>query len=71
MHRSEARELIPCSVCGAETSVQDRAYAFGETGVLCYACAIDRQGEYDENRGDWAVAPYLTNVVSVGAGEEP
>jgi len=58
MHRNEMDELESCAECQAEVRVgQDRAFAFGTTGVLCSACAARRGGRYDAERGTWVVAP--------------
>lgn len=54
MHRSEIQNLATCALCGAELSVAgDRRYAFGSDGVLCYACAVERGGVYDELHDRW------------------
>jgi len=63
MHRSEARDLGRCWRCGAEVSVAvDRAYAFGEDGILCFACAAERGGIYDEAHDMWREPPSLTGL---------
>ena len=58
MDRSEMDELERCVECQTEVQVvQDRAFAFGTTGVLCSTCATRRGGRYDANRDVWVVPP--------------
>ena len=47
-----------CMICGVELDpAADRAFLFGETGVLCFDCAIERGGEYDSEQDRWVKAP--------------
>lgn len=62
MHRSEAVRLYRCAACGAETSIQDRAFPFGEDEVLCFACAVDRGGSYIEGYDKWKAAPGVQDL---------
>ena len=66
MHLSEIAQLIPCAACGAEVSQRDRAYAFGDDDLLCFACATERRGVYDEARDRWVVEPDNSDLVSEG-----
>ncbi len=56
MHRSEADalSLTRCISCASEISfARDRAFAITDEDALCYACAIDRGGVYDELHDRW------------------
>ena len=58
MHRSEARDIQRCWGCGAEVSEgADRVFTFGPDGILCFACASERGGVYDERHDHWDEAP--------------
>jgi len=63
MHRSEQAQLIPCAACGVEVSQQDRAYPFGDDELLCFACATERNGVYDEAHDRWATEPDVADLV--------
>jgi len=63
MHRSEAGSLGRCWGCGAEVSTGvDRAFAFGDAGLLCFACAAERGGVYDELHDRWTEPPRLAGI---------
>ncbi|MBM4382800.1 MAG: hypothetical protein FJ091_05465 [Deltaproteobacteria bacterium] len=63
MHRSEARELGYCAECGAEVhSSRDRTYAVDAERSLCFACAVQRGGCFDERRDLWTHAPDLSGL---------
>ena len=63
MHRSEVAQLMPCAACGADVSQRDRAFAFGEDELLCFACASQRNGIYDEAHDRWVVPPDIADIV--------
>lgn len=63
MHRSEAEQLVVCIACGAEVNPQDRPYACSEEQVLCYGCALARNGVYDEAHDRWLVAPQVAELL--------
>jgi hypothetical protein len=66
MHRSEADLLIHCSECGSEISLAvDRSYAVTEDEGMCFACAIERGGVYDELHDAWTQAPALSSSESL------
>ena len=53
-----------CSSCGAPLDGQeDRAYYFGESGALCWRCAIDRGGVYDADQERWAERPDVSDLL--------
>jgi hypothetical protein len=63
MHRSEADSLIHCSECGSEISLNlDRTYAVTEDEGMCFACAIQRGGVYDELHDSWTQPPTLSSL---------
>jgi len=52
-----------CMSCGMPVDVGlERAYAYGPSGVLCYACARRRGGVHDAERDCWTVEPDLTDL---------
>jgi hypothetical protein len=58
MHRSETPDLATCAICGAEiVPARDRAYAAGRDTFLCFACATQRGGTWDELQDRWLEAP--------------
>jgi hypothetical protein len=68
-HREEWDEQVACAECGALISrAAERGFAFGESGVLCFACAERRGGRYDADEDRWTRAPSLAGL---SAAEEP
>lgn len=63
MHRSEAEQLAPCSVCGADVSPRDRPYTYGDDQVMCFECATQRNGIYEEAHDRWVVPPHIADLV--------
>ena len=54
----EEAELSECASCGADIDVHaDRYFALSDQEVLCFECAIDLGGQYDESRDQWLVVP--------------
>jgi hypothetical protein len=63
MHREENELTGVCVVCGEPTDVTtERAFGYGEDGLVCWACAIDRGGVYDEDRQAWVKPPDLAGL---------
>ncbi len=63
MHASEAHQFEFCASCGAEVQIaRDRGYALDAERVLCFPCAVQRGGSYDEHRDLWVEAPDLANL---------
>lgn len=64
MHRSEAENQAPCAVCGVETaSALERGFDVDSETVLCYACACERGGRWDEERATWSSEPDVVSLV--------
>ena len=62
-HREELEDQVSCAGCGALISRSaERGFAFGESGVLCFACAEQRGGRYDASQDRWTRAPSLAGV---------
>jgi hypothetical protein len=58
MHRSETGELGRCAACDAEVRpALDRAYNITTRVVLCFDCALERGGRFDEARDVWTTLP--------------
>lgn len=63
MHREEFEGADRCASCGVELApATERGYAFGESGVLCYACATRRGGVYDAVQDRWSREPDLSGL---------
>jgi hypothetical protein len=58
----EETELSECAECGMEIDLhRDRYFAFSDQGFLCFECAIERGGAYDEHDDSWAVCPDVSS----------
>ena len=54
----------PCADCGAVViEGLSPLYNFGESGVLCWECAIRRGGKYDAEHDTWVEAPNTTDLM--------
>ncbi len=63
MHRSEERENLSCSSCGARVDTQPGgSYAFGTECVLCFECATERGGSYNADRDTWVEPPRVSDL---------
>jgi hypothetical protein len=63
MHRSERDRAGTCSACGGEVKGNvDRTFAFGSRGLLCFECAIERGGSYEERREIWVEEPLVDDL---------
>lgn len=63
MHRSEEERWSTCVACGsAVVPAADRCYRFGERGVLCFVCSVERGGSYDEEQDRWRSAPSVDEL---------
>ena len=70
MHESEAIEIDRCLGCGAEVMKQERVYVFGEDRMLCFACAFERGGSYDEPHDRWDPEPVVRDLLEQEEIEE-
>ena len=67
MHRSESDALMVCADCGAEIDPdRGRGYGVGPDAALCWACARQRGGAYDETRDTWLRAPDVEDLLDRG-----
>lgn len=58
MHREESDELTECVSCHAEIAPKtDRAFSYAPGSFLCWKCAIERDGVYDEELDAWPTPP--------------
>ena len=62
MHRDEAEQISSCADCGAPTAPDDRSYAFGTTGLLCWKCGVRRGGSYEADEDRWTRAPDVADL---------
>jgi hypothetical protein len=69
MHGSETDDLTTfCSGCGAELSLSgERLFPIGADEVICYACAVQRGGSYDESQDRWAPPPDIGDLADKNA----
>ena len=63
MHRDESDELDSCANCGADIAAgPDRGYRYGNHGVICWSCAVERGGSYDADKDAWTTAPDVMDL---------
>lgn len=62
MHSTQQSQLFTCAGCGAMVSLEDHKYSFAQGEVLCFACAIARNGVYDESNDHWVLAPFVGDL---------
>ncbi len=63
MHRSELERVESCAACGrAVTEGVGRGFDFGTRQVLCWECAVERGGSYDETRDQWTRPPRISDL---------
>ena len=62
MNGGDPDERLSCGACGSLLDPGDRVYAFGSGGVICFPCAIQRGGTYDDGQDRWTQAPDVSNV---------
>lgn len=66
----EATEV--CAQCGARVApAAERGFKSGVSVVLCWQCAIERGGQYDEERDEWIVKPHLEDLPDEAYGTAP
>jgi len=59
--RDEAMGL--CSDCGMDVGLEEsHAFASGGGVTLCWACAVKRGGEFDEDADRWRVPPRTADL---------
>lgn len=52
-----------CLGCGADIyGDDDRSFAFGPDAYLCFQCAVDRGGVYDEEEDRWLAEPNVESL---------
>jgi hypothetical protein len=55
-----------CVACGSPVrAATDRTFAVSPERDLCFACSIERGGEYDEQTDRWVVPPRLEPSVDL------
>lgn len=64
MHRSETETLAPCVDCGVETAPSvERGFFVASDLVLCFDCARQRGGRWDEELARWSIEPDIVGVI--------
>ena len=64
MHRSETLALLPCAECGVETAAAlERGFSIDAETVICFDCAVQRGGRWDEERALWSREPDVVGLV--------
>jgi hypothetical protein len=55
--------IAVCADCGTEVELDiDRGFRVGERAALCFECAVERGGTYDENDERWLEPPDLEGI---------
>ena len=68
MDIEEAEPIGVCVACGKSIAASTaRAFAYGEGDLLCWSCALERGGVFDDEREDWVRAPDLGGLPDMRA----
>jgi hypothetical protein len=68
MDIEEAEQTSVCIACGKSIDASTaRAFAYGEGDLLCWSCALERGGVFDEDREDWVRPPDLKGLPDIRA----
>lgn len=63
MEPEDLEEQAACTDCGSIIAASTgRGFAFGNEGLLCWACASRRGGSYDESEDRWTVPPDVSDL---------
>ena len=54
-----------CRACGQAIDDTNERYAFGDDGILCWTCAVERGGLYDVEHECWVNEPDLRDLPSM------
>ena len=66
MRRSQHEDVLPCVGCGVETAVAvERGFAINAETVICFECAVQRGGRWDEERALWSSEPDVVGLVRI------
>jgi hypothetical protein len=61
--RSLEGPIATCAACGGELQPEtQRGFRFGDRAALCFRCATERGGSYDEAGDRWIVPPDLRGL---------
>lgn len=64
MHEQEWNDLTQCVACNAAiAAATDRAFAISNDDYLCFGCATERGGIFDEELERWSVPPETSDLV--------
>ena len=64
MGRNAAEAILECVDCrGAIDRAPGRGYRHAGDWGLCFACALERGGQYDENEDCWLVPPDIDSLL--------
>jgi hypothetical protein len=68
MNSEDWNQETECADCGATISpMTDRAFGFDDDTYLCFACATERGGVYDDRDEVWTVFPDVTGELAARA----
>jgi hypothetical protein len=60
---SDDDEIAVCAECGTEVEPEtERGFRIGERAALCFECAVERGGTYDETEERWLEPPDLEGL---------
>lgn len=64
MTNETSEEFASCADCGCSLDpALERGYG-REDWVLCWRCAVQRGGSYDENEDTWTVEPRVHDLLA-------
>ena len=60
---SDDDTISVCADCGTEVELDtERGFRIGDRAALCFECAVERGGTYDENDERWLEPPDLEGI---------
>ncbi len=63
MHRTESETLVECWACGASIAPEiDRAFAISDDAFLCFECALERGGKFNDEEDRWTLPPNVADL---------
>lgn len=61
--RSDEGVIAVCAACGTELEPEtERGFRIGDSAALCFECAVERGGTYDETQDRWLEPPDLEGL---------
>jgi hypothetical protein len=70
LYPPEDDEYARCADCGTEICLFDRAFPLGSRSALCFDCACERDGIYEQWLDRWTVWPRLDGLATPPGSED-